>query len=291
MNAVHIFPQEPETRFLETRFDAEGNNTLWIALPESIDGRAPYFAQPLMDDMLALLEVIKQRGLTWPSNGLLQPVHYSVVKSSHPDFFNLGGDLEFFLNCIQRRDHKSLHHYSLTCAKILYELSSVLSADATTVALVQGRALGGGFETVLSADYIIAEEQSEFGFPEILFGLFPCTGGMGLLTQRIGARAAERMLGDARIYKAQSLKEMGVIDEVCPRGQGEVAVEKFIASHARQRPARLMLQRSRQRIAPLCRGEMHRVVDEWTETAMGLNSQNIRVMETLARMQRGRSVG
>jgi DSF synthase len=291
MNAVHIFPQEPENGYLETYFDAEGKNTLWITLPNSINGKAPFFSQPLMDDMLALLEVIKQRGLTWPSNGLLQPVHYTVVKSSHPDYFNLGGDLEFFLDCIQRRDHKSLHDYSLTCAKILYELSTSLSADATAIALVQGRALGGGFETVLAADYIIAEEQSEFGFPEILFGLFPCTGGMGLLTQRIGARAAERMLGDARMYKAQTLKEMGVIDEVCPTGEGEVAVEKFIASHARQRPARLMLQRSRQRLAQLCRDEMHRVVDEWAETAMNLNSQNLRVMETLARMQRGRAVG
>jgi DSF synthase len=291
MNAVHIFPQVLETRHVETYFDVESNNTLWITLPESIDGKAPFFSQPLIDDMLALLQAIEQRGLTWPSSGLLQPIHYSIVRSSHPDYFNLGGDLEFFRDCIRGRDRDSLHHYSLTCAKILYELSTLLSADATSVALVQGRALGGGFETVLAADYIIAEEQSEFGFPEILFGLFPCTGGMGLLTQRIGARAAERMLGDARMYKAQTLKEMGVIDEVCPRGQGEVAVEKFIASHARQRPARLMLQRSRQRMAPLDRAEMHRIVDEWTETAMSLNGQNIRVMETLARMQRGRANG
>lgn len=291
MNAVHVFPQLPIIRHIETRFDAHENNTLWITLPKSIDGKAPYFSPPLMEDMLALLEIVRRRGLTWPSNGLLQPVHYTVVRSSHPDFFNLGGDLEFFQDCIQRRDRESLHRFSLTCAKILYELSSLLSADATTVALVQGRALGGGFETVLSTDYIIAEEQSEFGFPEILFGLFPCTGGMGLLTQRIGARAAERMLGDARMYKAGTLKEMGVIDEVCPRNQGEIAVEKFIASHALQRPARMMLQRSRQRMDPLDRDEMHKVVDEWTDTAMGLNSQNIRVMETLARMQRGRAVG
>ena len=290
MNAVHIFPQPSATRHVHTRFDARANNTLWITLPESIDGRPPYYSPALLDDLTILLESIQERGLNWPHGGILQPVHYSVVKSAHPDFFNLGGDLEYFRDCIGRRDRDGIRAYSMRCANILHGMSTMLGSDATTIALVQGRALGGGFETALAADYIIAEEQSEFGFPEILFGLFPCTGGMSLLAQRIGARAAERMLGDPRMYKAAALKEMGVIDEVCSQGQGELAVERHISTHARQREARLMLQRSRRRIAPLDCAELHQVVEEWTETAMGLSKQNLRVMETLARMQRGRAV-
>src|SRR5689334_25152852 len=38
----------------------------------------------------------------------------------------------------------------------------------TTVSLVQGECLGGGFEAALSSDVIIAERNSRFGFPEIL---------------------------------------------------------------------------------------------------------------------------
>lgn len=291
MSAVHVFPQQLAPRHIQTRFDADANNTLWITLPESIDGSAPYFSPLLLQELRGLLRGMKQRGVTWPSDGLVKPVHYSVMKSAHPDYFSLGGDLDHFRDCISRGDREALHHYSLTCADMLYEWSSLLGAEATTIALVQGRALGGGFETALAADFIVAEEHSEFGFPEILFGLFPCTGGMSLLAQRIGARAAERMLGDSRIHTAASLKALGVIDEICPKGQGELAVEKLIASHARQRSARLMLQRSRQRIAPLDRNELHTVVDEWTDTAMALGSQDLRVMETLAKMQRVRAVG
>lgn len=288
MNAVHVFPRQPSTPHVETHFDSKGHNVLWMTLPESVDGNAPHFSPPLLQDLTTILQQMKLFGVAWPSCGMLTPVHYTVMKSAHPDYFSLGGDLAHFHDCISRRDRESLHNYALTCANMLYEWSSVLGAKATSIALIQGRALGGGFETALAADVIIAEEHSEFGFPEILFGLFPCTGGMSLLAQRIGARAAEKMLGDGRIYSAKVLKDMGVIDEVCAKGKGEVAVEKFIASHARARQARLMLQRSRHRLEALDRAELHQVVDEWTETAMTLDGQNLRVMETLIKMQRAR---
>jgi DSF synthase len=43
----------------------------------------------------------------------------------------------------------------------------------TTISLVQGTALGGGFECALSSDVIVAEESARLGLPEILFNLFP----------------------------------------------------------------------------------------------------------------------
>lgn len=290
MSAVPVFPQfQPKLpdRHVDTRFDVR-SKTLWMSMPERQDGSAPYFSPELLGEISSLMHAMASRGVTWPAAGTQQPVHYTVLKSAHPDYFSLGGDLAWFHECIGRRDRDALHGYSLKCADMLYEWSVTLGQHATTIALVQGRALGGGFETALAADYLIAEEHSEFGFPEILFGLFPCTGGMSLLAQRIGPRAAEKMLGDGRIYTAQALKDMGVIDEICGKGEGEVTVEKFIATHARQREARMMLQRSRHRIAPLDRAELHQVVDEWTDLAMNLGKQELRVMEMLFKMQRSR---
>ncbi|MFZ1840010.1 MAG: crotonase/enoyl-CoA hydratase family protein [Dokdonella sp.] len=289
MNAVNLFQHDGSGFHIEARFDAKANNTLWVTLPASGDGGPPYFSAPLLDELTALLQSIKQRGVTWPANGAMQPIHYVVMRSAHAEYFSLGGDLAHFHGCITRGDRKSLHAYSASCADMLHDWSSLLATQATTIALVQGRALGGGFETALAADLIVAEEHAEFAFPEILFGLFPCTGGMSLLAQRIGARAAERMLGDARVHTASALKELGVIDEICARGEGELAVERLIAGHARQRPARLMLQRSRHRMTELSRRELHAVVDEWTETAMRLDHRELRVMDALVRLQRGRA--
>lgn len=290
MNAVNLFQRDSTTFHVDTFFDSKANNTLWVTLPAATNGGPPYFSRALLDELLGLLQTIKQRGVTWPSNGAMLPIHYIVMKSAHPDYFSLGGDLAHFHDCIDRGDRESLHDYSSTCADMLHDWSNLFAKQATTIALVQGRALGGGFEAALAADILVAEEHSEFAFPEILFGLFPCTGGMSLLTQRIGARAAERMLGDPRVHAAPALKELGVIDEICPRGEGEAAVERLIANHARQRRARLMLQRSRHRVTDLSRRELQAVVDEWTETAMSLDPRELRVMDALVKLQRGRSL-
>lgn len=277
-----------ESNRIEANFDAGLINTLWITMARDPAGGRQNFSLPLLNGLHELLAAVKNDDVTWRHQGQAKPVHYAVLRSGHPDYFSLGGDLEHFRSCIARQDKTALHQYSKLCLDILYEWATTLNNRATTVALVQGRALGGGFEAALSADFMIAEEQSEFGFPEIMFGLFPCTGGMSLLARRVGVYEAERMMTNGRIYSAPELKEMGIVDELCAKGEGVVAVEKFIAGHAKRRIARLMLQRSRYRVAPLDYQELLTVVDEWVTAAMELTADELRVMEMLIRMQEGR---
>ena len=94
---------------------------------------------------------------------------------------------------------------------------------------------------------------------------------------------------NGRIYSAAELKAMGVIDEVCARGEGVRAVRNYITSHARNRRARLMVQRGRHRLAPLDYAELAKVVDEWADLAMELGAAELRVMDMLIRMQAGGS--
>lgn len=267
-------------------FRASEHNALWLTMAESAVGRSQNFTPELLRDVFALNSAIHANGVAWVANGAKQPIHYVVLQSAHPDYFSLGGDLAYFRECIRNQDAKALRDYSMLCVDMIYQWSSTLSQHATTVALVQGRALGGGFETALASDFIIAEEHSEFGFPEILFGLFPCTGAMSLLCQRVSVHQAERMMSDAKIYSAQELKALGIVDEICPRGKGAAAVEQFIAEHARHRTARLMLQRGRHRLAALNYMELQTVVGEWVEAAMGLSEDNLRVLDMLIQMQR-----
>jgi DSF synthase len=273
---------------IEADFEVGSSNTLWVTMARDPAGGRHNFSLPLLSGLHELLSTVKSDDIRWHHQGLLKPVQYAVLKSGHPDFYSLGGDLEHFRACIDKQDKKGLYDYSKLCLDILYEWATTLNNRATTIALVQGRALGGGFETALGADFLIAEEQSEFGFPEIMFGLFPCTGGMSLLARRVGVYEAERMMTNGRIYTAPELKEMGIVDELCAKGEGVTAVEKFIAGHAKRRVARMMLQRSRYRVAPLDYQELLTVVDEWVSTAMELTSDELRVMEMLIRMQQGR---
>ena len=252
-------------------------DALWITLHKDAATGLQNFTPDLVGEFRQLVEDLQYERST--------PAGYAVVQSADPDYFSMGGDLRFFRDCIQRRDAIRLRDYSMRCLDLLLSWNGKLKDTSTSIALVQGRALGGGFEMALSTDYLIAEEHSSFGFPEIMFGLFPCTGAMGLLSARIGARQAERMMTNKKIYSAVELYDMGLVDEICASGEGELAVERFVANHSSRLKARLKVQQSRHRHAPLDQAEGVRIVEDWVETAMRLSAEELRTMDMLIMMQ------
>ena len=284
MSVAELAPLLQPSR-VTTSFRGSPHNTLWVTMTQTHPSAVQNFSPELLHDLGNLYSTIRDGGMMWPGAGTAQPIDYLVLKSAHPDYFSLGGDLAHFRECIRYGNRRGLRDYSMRCADMVYEWAEQ-SMRTTTISLVQGRALGGGFETALASDYLIAEEQSEFGFPEILFGLFPCTGAMSLLARRVGVWQAERMMRNGKIYQAEELLRMGIVDGLSPKGQGVLAVEKFVADHCKHASARLALQRARTRLAPLNRDELHRVVEDWVEIAMTLGEGELRVMDMLIQMQR-----
>ena len=96
---------------------------------------------------------------------------YLVSTSSVDNVFNLGGDLNLFHQLIRQKDREKLVAYAIECVTPIYQYATHLDCELTTITLVQGDALGGGFEAALSANVIIAERGTKLGFPEILFNL------------------------------------------------------------------------------------------------------------------------
>lgn len=269
---------------VDLQFDAR-QSSMWTTM-RAREHRPLNFSRELLDAFEQAFATYESNGGVWQEDGLEeQPIHYAILRSDHPIYFNVGGDLGYFQSCIERADFAALRAYSMRCLDLTYRWFGSVTQRTTTIALVQGRALGGGFETALASDYVIAEEQAEFGLPEVLFGLFPCTGAMSLLTRRIGLSAAEKMMQSGRIYSATALHEMGVIDHVCPTGEGERFTRDFIAAHAKVRPARHAMQRAKRRMMPLDREEMTAVVEDWVDVARQLQPENLRVLDTLIRMQ------
>lgn len=43
--------------------------------------------------------------------------------------------------------------------------------------MVEGSALGGGFEAALAHHFVLSQRDARLGFPEIAFNLFPGMGG------------------------------------------------------------------------------------------------------------------
>ncbi len=267
---------------LATRLD-NSLDTLWVSL-QPVDRRPLNFSPELLAGLERLLDRIEGNNWHWQEDSREYRLHYLVLTSNHPRHFALGGDLAYFQSCIEGGNAGALRAYSMRCLELVRRIYAA-AHDVTTVALVQGRALGGGFETALSATHLIAERGAQFGFPEIAFGTFPCTGGMTLLANRIGLRRAAAFMRNARIHSAADLHAQGVVDELCEPGEGPAAVQRFVAEHRRRYNARMALQRAEARMGSFDLAEMRTVVEDWVATAMALSAEERRVLDTLVRMQ------
>ena len=220
----------------------------------------------------------------------MHPVHYYVTGSRVPRVFNLGGDLALFVLLIKSRDRDALAHYARLCIENMYPRSqNFFSPTLTMISLVQGDALGGGFECALASDVIVAEESAQLGFPEILFNLFPGMGAYSLLGRKIGMRAAEEMILSGRVMPAKTLHEMGVVDVLAKDGEGEAAVQEWIARNDKRRNGVQAAFRARRCVNPVTRKELDAITDVWVDAAFRLQERDLKMMGRIVRAQMRRT--
>ncbi len=224
--------------------------------------------------------------------GAMHKVNFYVMASRTPKVFNLGGDLALFVLLIKSRDREALLHYAKLCIDNMYpKIMNFFRPDLTTISLVQGDALGGGFECALSSDVIIAEESAQMGLPEILFNLFPGMGAYSLLARRIGMRAAEEMILSGKILPAAELHRMGIVDVLAKDGEGEAAVRERIAGTYKRRNGYAAVYRARQLVDPLTRAELDAIVETWVDAALRIEDRDLKMMGRIVRAQMRRMAG
>lgn len=216
------------------------------------------------------------------------PLRYFVCGSRTPGIYNLGGDLKHFADCINRRDLGALKKYARTCVHMQYANSIGFGAPIITMALVQGDALGGGFEHALAFDILVAEKSARLGLPEILFNLFPGMGAYSFLRQRLGRKQTEEFILEGKLFGAEELYEMGVVDILAEDGMGEAAIIEYTKENRNRFHAERAVYRARRITNPVSLDELLEVTDMWAETALHLEESDIRKMERLANAQERR---
>lgn len=215
-------------------------------------------------------------------------LRYQILSSDLPGVFCLGGDLELFIQLIRAGDRARLAAYAKDCIDILYASISGYGLPFTTIALVQGETLGGGFEAALAANVLIAEKSAKFGFPETVFGMFPGMGAFSFLARRIAPAIAKRIISSGKVYTADELFDLGVVDKVVNDGKGVEAVHEFIRHQQVRSTGFEGLERVMEQFNPLSYKELTDVVNIWVETAMQLSEKNMRLMEYLVNAQNKR---
>ena len=245
----------------------------------------PCFTPQLLDDLIKFYQVVHNKSNEEIRAGLSPSIKYLILASYRPGVFSLGGDLSLFIECIKERDRNKLENYMRLSIDVLYKTHTNLDVPLSTIALIRGNALGAGFEGALSCDYLVAEKSVQLGFPEVLFNMFPGMGAYSFLSRRINTAQVEKMILSGRIYSAQELYEMGVVDVVAEDGDGINEINKFIKILTKNKNTRSALLKISHRINPVSLKELLDIGEIWVDAAMSLGSRELKTMERLVRSQ------
>lgn len=261
---------------LDLRFESR-SGILW----KYISTRAtPHFSHALLDDIRRVQDRIRAHAAF---RDRAEPVRYVVFASRIPGVFSLGGDLRLFRQLITARDRDGLSRYARKATDAVLNHASN-PGNTMSFSLVQGVAMGGGFEAALAGNLLVAERGSRLGFPEVLFGLFPGMGAYTLLRRRVDAATAERIILSARNYPAEELHEMGIVDLLCEPGEGPTRIRAYVSRQA-SRPGSIAFRQAINRCRPLDHEELYGICDSWVEAALELGEDCLRRIDRLVANQ------
>jgi DSF synthase len=276
-----INPLEIEYAQVTTRFDAEYGVSWVLMNPREV----PCFNPELLGELQCYNRSIEYCGGQIWSGGELHTIRYMVYASLTPGVFNLGGQLALFRELIRKGDRQGLAHYAKLCIDAMAARVRHYDLPVVTISLVQGDALGGGFEAALTSDIIIAERSSQMGFPEILFNLFPGMGAYSFVARKIGHVQAEKIILSGKLYSAEELHEMGLVDVLVEDGAGEQAVYDYIRKQDRRCNGYMAVQKARHRFNPVTYQELMDIAAIWVDAALQLGEKDLKVMDRFVRSQ------
>jgi DSF synthase len=253
--------------------------TLWVTIKPELK---PVFTLQLLDSLGKVQQAIMA---LWgaPEQYHRAPVRFLAFRGTGP-FFTLGGDLDFYLDCLAKNDRAALAEYARLSIEGAVANASGLGGLVVTMSTIHAKAIGGGIDAPRSCNIMIAEEQASFVYPEIKFNHFPITA-VAILSRRMGPRAAERMLLSGEELSANAFMAAGGLEAVVPTGTGEDWIRKYAADSLPVHAAKTALFSAFNRRAGDLREELEHLGEIWTNCMLRLNPGAISKLQRIAQTQ------
>ncbi len=134
-----------------------------------------------------------------------------LIASALPKRFCAGLNLADFLNNSATAAHDVVEKLYARLVDLQFSMSK------PTIAAISGAVRGGGMTIAISCDMIIADAQSNFGYPEIDIGLLPAIH-YNNLPRIVGRYRAFDLLFTGRVFSAEEALSLGLISRIAPAG-------------------------------------------------------------------------
>lgn len=169
--------------------DDLGTWTVRLHRPDAANSLTPQ----LIDELSAVLQEAEQAG-----------VAVLAVRGTS-EVFSTGMDLVAAVGESSGQPSDGTAFWSL--------LSALRVSPVLVVAVVEGRAAGGGLGLVAASDVVIAGPRSSFALPEALWGLLPCCVAP-FLVERVGPRLTRLMALQTTPVTPDEALRWGLVDQV-----------------------------------------------------------------------------
>lgn len=240
----------------------------------------PCFETELLEDLRIGCKAI--------SDGTFEGIaslRYFILTSAFPGIFNMGGDLELFYQLASNKDYEKLKSYGMRSLQSMLDLQRGFGKGVTTIALVEGKCFGGGFETALSCDYLIADRSATFCFPEIMLGIFPGMGAVSILARKVTRKNFEELLHTGRTFTAEELYSAGIVDHLVEPGNGTIWIKNFLKKRDSAYSAHKIMIDARKKINSISNEEVEEILNSWIQCVLGLTPRKLNLLLHAAEKQ------
>ena len=184
--------------YLNWRIDIDANDIAWLCLDKP-DASANVLSRDVLTEFAEIVVAMTQT----PPAGL-------IIYSGKSSGFIAGADINIFPTIESEQQAYDLMRLS---HKILADF---VALPCTTVAMIDGFALGGGLELALACDARVVAETTRpiLGFPEVQLGLHPGFGGTVRSVRLIGVMRAMPLMLTGKSVRPNKALSLGLVDEV-----------------------------------------------------------------------------
>ena len=156
-------------------------------------------------------------------------IKLGILRSISNEFFSAGADLKELIPLLTGDlKPKSKFESDLLKDKLLDKFyRKDKTYNKPIIGYASGYCLAGGFELLLSCDFLIVDENTKIGLPETTLGLIPAGGGISRISEALSRSLSLEILINSKNVNLEKLLYSGIINEIVNRNNVEDVIENY----------------------------------------------------------------